>query len=569
MTRPEIAADPVLLVDDRVAGAHLGEVAQHRVDVRPSRAVAAAAANDARVELGLGDERELRRRPHEAGVHRRRAERDGGVAREELAEIVDVRQAEPVLGEILVHRLAAAGALRADQDPHAARVGKEALERSQRVVGAAIDLNGRERRRDAFDRSRARVRGVPFDPGEGLERSVERVFRHEYLGRWKKRSRLVATQEPVARIGVLPEARHRAADVADAGNDCIPRQVVGERRRRLEEQRQVVFDAPGGDAVAHVAVERRLRGIALEHLAIAAAEARAPGFVQRELARRKQPDVGNRVERALRVDVEGLDALDVVAEEIEPIGERAAHRKQVDEAAADRELARRDDLRDVLIAGERELGPERVDVEGRALLQEERERGEVRRRSEPVKRRRRGHDQNVALAARDAIQRGQALRDEIVMRRERVVRQRLPVGKESDAHARREPRQLLGDALRTLCVGGDGGQHALPGRTFARELRERERVGGARQRRDAGRVPGRRHPRSERGQRGEPREGRGGIRNRRRGGGAARCGGTFVRNRGGRRAGGEGFRRHVQGDSSRDYTWGRVHAEARDDPCVR
>ena len=403
---------------------------------------------------------------------------------------------------------------------------------------------------------------------EGLERSVERILRHEYPGRRKKRSRLVATQEPVARIGVLPEARHRAPDVADAGNDCIPRQVVGERRRRLEEQRQVVFDAAGRDAVAHIAVERRLRGIALEHLAIAAAEARAPGFVQRELARRKQPDVGYGVERALRIDVEGLDALDVVAEEIEPIGERAAHRKKVDEAAADRELARRDDLRDVLISGERELGPERVDVEDRALLQEERERGEVQAAG-AVKRRRCGHDQNVALAARDAIQRGQALRDEIVMRRERVVRQRLPVGKESDAHARREPRQLLGDALRTLCVGGDGGQHAFSGHTFARELRERQRVGGAGQRCDAGRVPGRRHPRSERGQRGEPREGRGGIGNRRRGGGAARCGGTFVRNRGGRRAGGEGFRRHVQGDSSRDYTWGRVHAEARDDPCVR
>ena len=88
----EVAADPVLLVDDGVAGAHLGQVAQHRVDVRSPGAVAAAAANDARIELGLGDERELRRRPDEAGLHRRCAERDGGVAREELAEMLDMRQ---------------------------------------------------------------------------------------------------------------------------------------------------------------------------------------------------------------------------------------------------------------------------------------------------------------------------------------------------------------------------------------------------------------------------------------------------------------------------------------------
>ena len=44
----EIAADAVLLVDDRIADAHLGEVAQHRVDVRAARGVALAAAHDAR-----------------------------------------------------------------------------------------------------------------------------------------------------------------------------------------------------------------------------------------------------------------------------------------------------------------------------------------------------------------------------------------------------------------------------------------------------------------------------------------------------------------------------------------
>ena len=164
---------------------------------------------------------------------------------------------------------------------------------------------------------------------------------------------------------------------------------------------------PGIDAVAHVLVQRRALRVALEHLAKAAAEARAPRFVERELARRQQPHVRDRVERALRVDVEGLDALDVVAEEVEPVGQRAAHREEVDQPAADAELAGRDDLRDVLVAGERELRAQRVDVEPRALLQEERERGEVRRRREPVERRRRRDDQHVALAAR---RRGRASR---------------------------------------------------------------------------------------------------------------------------------------------------------------
>ena len=60
--------------------------------------------------------------------------------------------------------------------------------------------------------------------------------------------------------------------------------------------------------------------------------------------------------------------LDVVAEEIEAIGQRAAHRKEVDQAAAHAELAGRNDLRDVRVAGERELRAQRVDVEPLALL---------------------------------------------------------------------------------------------------------------------------------------------------------------------------------------------------------
>ncbi len=65
--------------------------------------------------------------------------------------------------------------------------------------------------------------------------------------------------------------------------------------------------------------------------------------------------------------------LDLVAEEIEPVGQRGAHREQVDQSAADAEFAGRDDLRHVRVAGERELRAQRIDVELLALLQEERD----------------------------------------------------------------------------------------------------------------------------------------------------------------------------------------------------
>ena len=49
----EVATDAVLLVDDRIADAHLGEVAQHRLDIGPARVAPGGTANDVGVKLGL------------------------------------------------------------------------------------------------------------------------------------------------------------------------------------------------------------------------------------------------------------------------------------------------------------------------------------------------------------------------------------------------------------------------------------------------------------------------------------------------------------------------------------
>ncbi len=139
----EVAADAVLLVDDRVADAHLGQVAQHRVDVGAPRRVAPAAAHDAGVELGLGDEGELRLRPREARVQRRDDQRAAAVAGDERAPVVGERHVEPVFGEVLLHRLAASRALGADQ--HAGVAGGEvALQRGERIRRAPVDLDRRQ-----------------------------------------------------------------------------------------------------------------------------------------------------------------------------------------------------------------------------------------------------------------------------------------------------------------------------------------------------------------------------------------------------------------------------------------
>ncbi len=252
-------------------------------------------------------------------------------------------------------------------------------------------------------------------------------------------------------------------------------QIVEQRGGGLEEQRQVVLDAGGRHAVGDVAVKALLRRIAFEQLAPAAAKARAAGIIERELARRQHADLVDRVNGALRVDVEGLDRIDHFIVEIQAIGQRAAHREQIDDAAAHADFAGRDHLRDVLVAGGGELDLELLEIELGARAQEEGAPRDVRRRAHPHQRGRRRHDGDVEIAALDAIERRQALGDQIVVRRELVVGQRLPVRQQADAKLRREPGDFFGEALGVERGGGDHRDRML----FLREARERERVSGS------------------------------------------------------------------------------------------
>ena len=272
--------------------------------------------------------------------------------------------------------------------------------------------------------------------------------------------------------------------VAVQRDDRVGRQVVGERRGRFEEQRQAVLDAARVDAVRHVLVERRAGRVALERLAEARAEARAALVVLRELARGQQADLRDRIDGALRVGVERLDRLELVAEEVEPVRQRRAHRVEVDQSAPDAEFAWRHDLRHVRVAGERELRAQLVDVEPLALLEEERASGEERGRRQPVHRSRHGGDDDARLALREPVERGQPRRDQVLVGRDRVVGQRLPVGKEVAVDARREPRDLVGETLRGERIGGQHRQRAAGARAIDGELRERERIGGSGERRE-------------------------------------------------------------------------------------
>ncbi len=107
-------------------------------------------------------------------------------------------------------------------------------------------------------------------------------------------------------------------------------------------------------------------------------------------------------------------------------------------------------------------------------------RGEKRLRCEAIERRLRRHERDVTFAARDPVERREALGNEILVRREMIVRKRLPIGKRADGKRGREPRHFLRETGGGQRVGTDDGEHSMLAPCGESDLREGERVGGSR-----------------------------------------------------------------------------------------
>ena len=325
----------------------------------------------------------------------------------------------------------------------------------QRLDGAAVDFDLRAGRSFAEAALAAAMSPRSEIAFSETKRSLDR---HVKLARLQQRPVAVAAQQVVARFQVLPEGLGGRGYVAVNDARRFLRKIFEERGRRLEEQRQVAFDARGRDAVGDVLVDAAARGVALEALAKGFAELRAPFLVEREFARRQHAHFRDRVDRALRVDVEGADRLDLVAQQVEAIGHRAAGGKEVDQPAAHAEFAGTHHLQDMGVAGERQLRTQRVQVEARLGLQLEGPPREIGARRQALQRGRDGDDAHVEVAVGELPQGRKALRDQVGVRRELVVGQDLPVGEPVDAKLRIEPRDLLAQPLGVLRRGGEDEQ---------------------------------------------------------------------------------------------------------------
>ncbi len=288
----------------------------------------------------------------------------------------------------------------------------------------------------------------------------------------------VVLQEAMPLAGVGPEAVQCLVDLAVQHQRGGRAEVIEQRGRALEEQRQVILDAGGGDAGAEVFVDAALGRVAFELFAPAGAKRRARRVVHREFAPGQQPHLGHRVQAALRVGVEGADRVDLVVEQVDAIGHRRAHRVEVDQAATHGVFTRRYDLADMLVAGEGQLRFQRRFVELVLVLELEGRGGHEGRRRQPRQcgRGRQQHDIDV-VHREQPPQRGQALGDQVLVRAEGVVGQRLPVREHGNAQARGEERQLVGQALRVGGIGADDGTDAALPHPALRHARKQQRVG--------------------------------------------------------------------------------------------
>ena len=271
-------------------------------------------------------------------------------------------------------------------------------------------------------RQRRRVRGVrgrkpcKLDAEEWFECAEELIFAKKQIRGRQQRPVGVTAQQVIARLGVDPELPDRLGYRMVQAYLSRRREIVEQRGGFVKKQRQVVLDAGGQQALADILVDPASGRIALEGFTKAHAKRGAGGIVAGKLARGQQADVIDLVNAALGVDIESADAVDFVVEQVDAVGQCAAHRKQVDNAATDAEFTRRDNLRNMRIAGQHQLFAQGFRRQFGALLEEKRISGNEARGRQPVKRGGDRNHRNVESRVSDLIQRGKALGDQVLMR---------------------------------------------------------------------------------------------------------------------------------------------------------
>ncbi len=183
--------------------------------------------------------------------------------------------------------------------------------------------------------------------------------------------------------------------------------------------------------------------------------------------------------RALGFRVEAAQRIDLVVEQFDAVGLVRAHRVQVEQGAAHREVARVQHLGHVAVARGLEAAFFGVEIELLAAREVERIAGDPGRRRQPLHQRGDRHHQHAAARGRQPVQGRHALRDDVRMRAEQVVGQGFPVGEVQHRQIAGQHAQVVFERLGAVAVAGDGQHQALVAAGGLGQA-ERQRAGAVR-----------------------------------------------------------------------------------------
>ena len=164
---------------------------------------------------------------------------------------------------------------------------------------------------------------------------------------WRQRRvGFIALRHRKAAFHVRPEARGFGVDVAEAYHHGVFADIVEQRRQFMfKKQRQIIFYPRAEMAAAHGFINGGGVVVGVDFFAETGAEDFLRVVVGGKFMGGQQADFAYRREGALVVGVEGFDAVDFVAEQIQPIRPFAAHRENIQNAAAHGKFARRHYIR--------------------------------------------------------------------------------------------------------------------------------------------------------------------------------------------------------------------------------
>jgi phage FluMu protein gp41 len=158
--------------------------------------------------------------------------------------------------------------------------------------------------------------------------------------------------------------------------------------------------------------------------------------------------------RTLRLRIEAADGVDHIVEQLDAIRLGRAHRVQVEQASANRVVARVEHLLHIAITGDFQATLFAQQIERLATRYQQRLRADVSGWTQALHQGCYRHDQHATSRGRQAVQGRDALRNDVRMRTEQIVGQRFPIREMQDRQG--TVRRPLASSDRGSCGAASG-----------------------------------------------------------------------------------------------------------------